>query len=278
MKRRDVLAASSGFSALALTAFSGSASKTLAVPPAPLKGQKVQLDQDLTGYYVTPSNAKGSFPAVIVIMEAFGLNDYIKSICDRLAQAGYAALAPDFYQGAVYPYTEMNGAIAKLKTLKDEVVMAEVGKGIEFLGKRSEVQGGGVGVMGFCMGGRYTFLANAVQAAQVKAAVSFYGGGIAANPDPLGRANLLSQVDKMSAPIMLIYGAEDKSISAEEHQQVAAALSKAKKRYALNVFPKAGHGFFSDRRDSYNPEASAEAWAMTLSFFDRHLKGKKLAK
>ena len=275
MKRRDVIAASSGFSALALTALSGSVSKTLAASPQPTKGQNVQLDKDLTGYYVTPSG-KGQSPAVIVIMEAFGLNDYIKSVCDRLAQAGYAALAPDFYHSAVYSYTDMNGAIAKLKTLKDDVVMAELGKGIEFLGKRSEVQGGGVGVMGFCMGGRYTFLANAVQAAQVKAAVSFYGGGIAANPDPLGRANLLSQVDKMSAPIMLMYGAEDKSISAEEHQQVAAALSKAKKRYALNVFPKAGHGFFRDRRDSYNPDASAEAWAMTLSFFDRHLKGKKI--
>ncbi len=276
MKRRDVLAASSGFSALALTALSGSASKTLAVSLQPLKGQNVQLDKDLTGYYVTPSG-KGRFPAVVVIMEAFGLNDYIKSICDRLAQAGYAALAPDFYHSAVYSYTDRDRAIAKLKTLKDDVVMAELGKGIEFLGKRSEVQSGGVGVMGFCMGGRYTFLANAVQATQVKAAVSFYGGGIAANPDPLGRANLLSQVDKMSAPIMLMYGAEDKSISAEEHQQVAAALSKAKKRYALNVFPKAGHGFFSDRRDSYNPDASAEAWAMTLSFFDRHLKGKKIS-
>ena len=204
-------------------------------------------------------------------MEAFGLNDYIKSVCDRLAQAGYAALAPDFYHNAVYSYTDMNGAIAKLKTLKDDVVMAELGKSIEFLGKRLEVQTGGVGVMGFCMGGRYTFLANAVQAVQVKAAVSFYGGGIAANPDPLGRANLLSQVDKMSAPIMLMYGADDKSISPEEHQQIAAALSKAKKRYTLNVFPKAGHGFFSDRRDSYNPDASAEAWAMTLSFFNTHL-------
>jgi carboxymethylenebutenolidase len=276
MKRRDVLIASSGFSALALTAFSGSASKTLAASPPPLKGQNVQLDKDLAGYYVTPSG-KGKVPAVIVIMEAFGLNDYIKSVCDRLAQAGYAALAPDFYHSAVYSYADMNGAIAKLKSLKDEVVMAELGKGIEFLGKRPEAQTGGVGVMGFCMGGRYTFLANAVQAAQVKAAVSFYGSGIAGNPDPLGRANLLSQVDKMSAPIMLMYGAEDKSISPEEHQQVAAALSKAKKRYALNVFPKAGHGFFSDRRDSYNPDASAEAWAMTLSFFDRYLKGKASA-
>jgi carboxymethylenebutenolidase len=274
MKRRDLLIASSGLSATALAITSSSTAKTVAAPPQPVKGQKVQLALDLTGYYVKP-NTQGPHPGVIVIMEAFGLNDYIKSICDRLAQAGYAALAPDFYHGALYPYTDMGGAVAKLKTLKDEVVMAELGKGIEFLGKQLDTKKGGFGVMGFCMGGRYTFLANAVQASNVKAAVSFYGGGIAANPDPLGRANLLGYADKMSAPIMLMYGAEDKSISAEEHQQVAAALSKAKKRYALNIFPNAGHGFFSDRRDSYNPGTSSEAWAMTLGFFDRYLKGKK---
>jgi carboxymethylenebutenolidase len=274
MKRRDLLVASSALSATALAAFSGSTSKTLAISSQTLKGQKVQLDRDLSGYYVAPST-QGQSPAVIVIMEAFGLNDYIKSVCDRLAQAGYAALAPDFYHGAIFPYTEMNGAISKLKTLQDDVVMAELGKGIDFLGKRPEVRRGGVGVIGFCMGGRYTFLANAAQASNVKAAVSFYGSGIAANPDPLGRANLLNQIDKMMAPIMLMYGAEDKSISAQEHQQIAAALSTAKKRYSLNVFPKAGHGFFSDRRDSYSPDASSEAWAMTLSFLDQHLKGKK---
>jgi carboxymethylenebutenolidase len=274
MKRRNLLVASSGLSAMALTALGGATSKNIAAPARLLKGQKVQLDANLMGYYVKP-NTQGPHPAVIVIMEAFGLNDYIKSICDRLAQAGYAALAPDFYHGAVYPYTDMGGAIAKLKTLKDDVAMAEFSKGVEFLGKQLDTKRGGVGVIGFCMGGRYTFLANAVQASNVKAAVSFYGGGIAANPDPLGRANLLGYVDKMSAPIMLMYGADDQSISAEEHQQVAAALSKAKKRYTLNVFPKAGHGFFSDRRDSYNPAASSEAWAMTLSFFDQHLKGKK---
>jgi carboxymethylenebutenolidase len=108
----------------------------------------------------------------------------------------------------------------------------------------------------------------------VKAAVAFYGSGIAATPDPLGRANLLDQVGKMTAPLMLMYGAEDQSIPPEEHQRIAAALSQAKRQYSLNVFPQAGHGFFSDRRDSYQPAPAAEAWAMTMSFFERHLKAR----
>jgi carboxymethylenebutenolidase len=274
MKRRDILLATSGLSVALVANASQAAPSSTPSGTGVLKGQTVQLAQGLTGYYVTPSS-KGTFPAVIVIMEAFGLNNYIKSICDRLATVGYAALAPDFYHGAVYQYSDMNSAIAKLKTLKDDVVMAEFGKGLEFLSKRPELVNKNVGVMGFCMGGRFTFLANGQYASQLKAAVSFYGSGIAPTADAMGRANLLGWAAKMTAPVMLMYGAEDQSIAPEEHQQIALALSQAKKRYALNIFPKAGHGFFSDRRDSYNPEASSEAWAMTLSFFERYLKVRK---
>jgi carboxymethylenebutenolidase len=279
MKRRDILLASSGLSAAFVANACNAAPGNTAPSPTTsntgaLKGKTVQLDQGLTGYYVTPSS-RGTFPSVIVIMEAFGLNDYIKSVCDRLANEGYAALAPDFYHGAVYQYSDRDNAVAKLKSLKDDVVMAEFGKGLEFLSKRPELANKNIGVVGFCMGGRYTFLANGQYASRLKAAVSFYGSGIAPTTDAMGRANLLGWADKMNAPIMLMYGAEDQSITPEEHQQIALALSKAKKRYTLNVFPKAGHGFFSDRRDSYNPEASAEAWSMTLSFFNRYLKGIK---
>jgi carboxymethylenebutenolidase len=78
----------------------------------------------------------------------------------------------------------------------------------------------------------------------------------------------------MEAPLMFMYGSEDSYIVAEEHQRIALAMSQAKKRYSINVFPGAGHGFMSDRRDSYNPAAAKEAWDMTLAFFDRHLAGR----
>jgi carboxymethylenebutenolidase len=153
--------------------------------------------------------------------------------------------------------------------------MAEFGKGLEFLNKQKMVSRRGVGVTGFCMGGRLTFLANATYPQQVKAAVSFYGGGIAAKDDLAGRQNLLAQAKKMQSPLMLMYGSEDSYIMAEEHERIALALSQAKKRYAINVFPGAGHGFMSDRRDSYNAAAATEAWDMTMAFFDRHLGRKR---
>jgi len=266
MKRRDLLIVSAG---IATTGLIVAGSKTVEAQ-ATLKGEIVRLANDLQGYYVRPQG-NGAFPAVMVIMEAFGLNSNIKNVCDRLAKAGYAALAPDFYHGDIYEYTDLQNAIAKLKSLNDDTVMAEVGKGLEFLTARQEVAADRVGVMGFCMGGRYTFLANAVHADKFKAAAAFYGAGIAPQKDALGRQPLLNRAAAMQAPIMLVYGADDESIAPDEHGRIAQALSTAKKRYILSVFPNAGHGFLSDRRDSYAAAPAREAWQMTMNFFKHNL-------
>jgi carboxymethylenebutenolidase len=274
MKRRDLLIVSSGMATAALLAKASDESAIAAMPTASSHstsvGEQVTLKGDLKGYYVYPTGSE-SYPAVVVLMEAFGLNDYVKSVCDRLAQAGYAALAPDFYYGETFAYTDVEGAVAKLKTLNDDTVMSELGQGLVFLQGRSEVKPNAVGTIGFCMGGRLVYLAAATHADRIQAAVAFYGGGIAADADPLGRKDLRPLTSAIQAPIMLLYGAEDQSIPPQEHEQVALALSENKKRYVVSVFPNAGHGFASDRRDNYNAEAAEEAWGMTFDFFKRHL-------
>jgi carboxymethylenebutenolidase len=282
MKRRDILLGASSIATAAVIANSQLSAAKQADPKIPTVataaslGKNIQIAKDLPGYYATPTGT-GKFPAVIVLMEAFGLNKWCKSICDRLAQSGFAAIAPDFYRGTTYAYTDMTGAVAKLKSLNDNAVMSDVGKSIDFLTGRSEINANGIGVIGFCMGGRYAFLTNASYPTKIKAAISFYGGGIDAAPgNPLGQKSLLDRVAAMQAPIMLMYGSEDQLIASEEHGRVAAALSKAKKRYILNLFPKAGHGFMSDRRENYAPEAAAEAWLMTTGFFSQNLKPKKV--
>jgi carboxymethylenebutenolidase len=283
MKRRDILLGASSLATAAIvtnaqisTAKQPEAKTTTPVgKPVANIGKNIQITKDLPGYYVTPTGA-GKFPAVIVLMEAFGLNTWCKSICDRLAQAGFAAIAPDFYRGATYAYTDVPGAIAKLKSLNDESIMGDVGKSIDFLAGKPEINANGIGVIGFCMGGRYAFLASTAYPTKIKAAVSFYGGGIdAAAGNPLGRKSLLDRVANIQSPIMLMYGSEDQLIAAEEHGRIAAALSKAKKRYILNLFPNAGHGFMSDRRENFSAEAAAEAWMMTTGFLSINLKPKK---
>lgn len=268
MNRRDLLILSAGVATTPLLVQAGTGN---AQTKPTAKGETVTLGKDLQGYYVRPQGS-GTFPAIMVFMEAFGLNPNIRSVCDRFAQAGYVALAPDFYHGDVYEYKDVQAAVAKLKSLNDDTVMAEVGQGLDFLAKRKEVAADRIGVTGFCMGGRYTFLANAVHADKFKAAVSFYGSAIAAKQDMVGRKPLLDRVGAMRSPIMLIYGANDEMIAADEHARITEALSQAKKRYILTVFPNAGHGFLSDRRDSYAAEPAKEAWAMTMNFFQQYLK------
>ena len=282
MKRRDILLGASSIATAAIVANSqlsvakqsdstNSVSKAEAV-----SGKSIQITKDLPGYYVTPAGT-GKFPAVIVLMEAFGLNKWCKSICDRLAQSGFVAIAPDFYRGTTYAYTDIAGAIAKLKSLNDDAVMSDVGKSLDFLAGKAEVNTSGIGVVGFCMGGRYAFLTNASYPTKIKATIAFYGGGIDPTPgNPMGQKSLLDRVPAMQSPIMLMYGSEDKMIAADEHGRISTALSKAKKRYILNLFPNAGHGFMSDRRENYAPEAAAEAWVMTTGFLSQNLKPKKV--
>lgn len=286
MKRRDILLGASSIATAAVIANSQlSTAKqpdSKATAPATktdtIVGKNIQITKDLPGYYVTPAGS-GKFPAVIVLMEAFGLNKWCKSICDRLALSGFAAIAPDFYRGTTYAYTDVPGAIAKLKSLNDDAIMGDVGKSLDFLGTKTEINASGIGVIGFCMGGRYAFLSNAVYPTKIRAAISFYGGGIDATPgNPLGQKSLLDRVTAIQSPIMLMYGSDDQLIAADEHGRVATALSTAKKRYILNLFPNAGHGFMSDRRENYSPEAAAEAWMMTTGFFSQNLKPKKVKK
>jgi carboxymethylenebutenolidase len=272
MKRRIFLLTSSSVAAASFAMTTATTTKAEIDDRAntEVKGSIESIDGDLQGYFVKP-NIEGTFPAVMVLMEAFGLNDNIKGVCDRFARAGFAALAPDFYYGENFAYTDLNGAVAKLKTMNDEKVMAEFGKGLDFFAEREGVDTTKIGTTGFCMGGRFVFLANAIHANKLKAAVSFYGGGIADDADAFGRKSIVNLAPNMTAPIMLIYGSEDNYIKMQEHEKIAAALSNAKKRYVINVFDKAGHGFVSDRRDSYDPKAAEEAWEMTMSFFKRHL-------
>ena len=230
----------------------------------------LQLDQDLRAWYARP-DGPGPHPGVVIFIEAFGVNSHFQDVAERFARAGYCAIVPDLYHGKVYEYSDFENAIGHLKTLKDDLAMQEAGLAIAELHKRPEVRSDAIGAVGFCMGGRFAFLANAVHADKLGASVAFYGGGIAPDQDPAGRQPLLHLVDQMRAPLLLLYGADDNSITPEEHGRIATALSAAKKRYTLTLFPGAPHGFFADPRDSYRAEAAAEGWRLTLDHFHQYL-------
>ncbi len=235
-----------------------------------ISSEWIQLENGPRAWYARPTDA-GPHPAVLVFIEAFGVNAHFQDVAGRLAQAGYCAIVPDLYHGKTYEYSDFANAIGHLKTLNDAVVMQEAGLAIQALQHRVEVRKDAIGALGFCMGGRYAFMANAIHADQLRATVAFYGGGIAPDQDSVGRNPVLHLVDQMRAPLLLLYGAEDQSITPEEHGRIATALSTARKRYTLTVFPGAPHGFFADPRDSFRPEAAKEGWRLTLDHFTRYL-------
>jgi carboxymethylenebutenolidase len=222
-------------------------------------------------FYAVP-DGEGPFPGVLVFQEAFGVNDYIQGEAKRLAAHGYAAVAPDLYDGKTVAYDDQDGAFGMLKGLTDAGMLDHMRAAMRFLDAQPEVRRERKGAVRFCMGGRLAFLIAVSEPDEIAAASSFYGGGIAAEQkrffDPL-----LDRVPELRGALLLIYGADDESITPQEHARLAEALSTHKKRYCISVFPGAPHGFASQNRTAvYRPDAAEEAWAETLALFDRRLR------
>ena len=236
-------------------------------------GSTIQLntsDGKMDAYVAQPKDG-GSYPGVVVIQEAFGVNDHIKKVTERIAAEGYVAIAPDIYHREaerVIPYAEMTKAIAALQRVVDSKAMEDVGAAIAHLKSQGNVKAGSIGVTGFCMGGRLTYLAAAHHANDVKCAVPFYGGGIPmGNPSPLGRTK------EIKCPMYLFFGAKDQLIPKEHVDQIKAELTAHKVPFQMEVYPDAGHGFFCDDRPmSYNEGAAKDAWEKTKAFLAQHLK------
>jgi carboxymethylenebutenolidase len=237
--------------------------------------ENVALGDGLSGYVSRPRGS-GPFPAVIVLMEAFGITGHIKGVCQRLAKTGFVAVAPDIFHGDVFSYTDMDSVMKKLPTLRDDAMLKEIGMTLDWLGTQGEVDRQAVGIIGFCMGGRLAFLAGCHLPDRFKAAVSFYGGAIAeeGETDRFGRTPPIHLASHLKAPIYLGYGADDQGIPPAEHARIADTLSSLKKRFALAVYPGAGHGFLCEERASYAPAAAEPAWKESINFLHAHLEAR----
>jgi len=221
--------------------------------------------------------APGPHPGVVVVMEAFGLNSHIKDVAARIAREGYVTLAPDLYyreKDAVVGYDNLPEAIRLMSGLSDDLVVKDMGAAISHLQRQPFVRGDRIGVTGFCMGGRITFLTACLNSA-VTAAVSFYGGGIGSVMQPSERTPKapLEYADRLRAPVLLFFGEDDPFIPLAEVERIRQRLHELHKTAEVIVYPGAPHGFFCNERDSYRPEAARDAWERLLRFFGQHLKG-----
>jgi len=211
------------------------------------------------GYLALPDSA-GPHPAVVVIHEAFGLNDNIKQISDRFADAGYAALAVDLF-------TDRNRAICMARYMAG-MLMGSVNRyGIDdlksaltFLAKLPEVDVQRMGAIGFCMGGGFA-IAWACTDSRLKAIAPFY----AANPRPL-------EVVKRLCPVVGSY--PEKDFTARAGRSLDQALTRHKIVHDIKIYPNAQHSFFNDAGRASNPEAADDAWRRVLGFFGEQLGSK----
>ncbi len=234
------------------------------------RAELVSLDDERRAYYAVPAGA-GPFAAVLVYQEAFGINDYVRSEVRRLAEHGYAALAPDLFRGETFGYDEWSKVEPKLKALTDDGMLADVRAALAFLDAQPEVARRAYGAVGFCMGGRLAVLSAIALGERIAAAASFYGGGIA--PDqPRFFTPLRERLAEVRAALLLVYGADDAGIAPSEHGRIAETLSAHKVRYTLSVYPGAPHGFASRDRESYRPAQAEAAWGETLALFDATLR------
>ena len=226
-------------------------------------------DGKMEAYEAKPKEG-GSYPGIVVLMEAFGLNDHIKKVTERIAQEGYVAIAPDLYHREaerLVPYSDLQKAVGIMNKLQDSKVMDDVGAAIAHLKSQSNVKAGAIGVTGFCMGGRFTYLAAAHYNKDVKAAVPFYPGGV-----PMGNPSPLSRTGEIKCPIYLFFGGKDPLIPQEHVDKINAELTDKKINFQLKLYPEATHGFFCDERPSYHPDSAKDAWEKFKSFFAQHLK------
>ena len=199
-------------------------------------------------------------PGLLMFQEAYGVNAHIRDVATRFAGEGYVVIAPEVYhRTAPAGYEAAYGDFAALQPHFQAITVA----GLEadaraahgWLAADSETDAERICSVGFCMGGRASYVA--ATALPLAAAVCFYGGGIA--PALLDRA-------AHACPLLLFWGGRDKHILPEHHRALVDALRATGRSYVNVEFGAADHAFFCDARQSFNPTAAAQAWTLTLSF------------
>lgn len=222
--------------------------------------------------YVARPKAPGRFPAVIVASEIFGVHEYIRDVCRRLAKLGYVAIAPAFFVRVAdpAPLADFAQVIAIVNKASDAQVMGDVGAALAWLTSQPFVERSKLAITGFCYGGGVTWLA-CERFSQLKAGVAWYGkmvrpAGAADDPAKLWPAEHAAD---LRAPVLGLYGAKD-GLAAGVPAMRAALAAAGKTDSEIVVYPDAGHGFHADYRSSYNAADAADGWKRMLAFMAAH--------
>jgi carboxymethylenebutenolidase len=224
------------------------------------------------GFLAEPGG--GPQPGVVVIPDVWGLSDHTRDIAQRLAREGFAALALDVYRKTGRPsLADPAAAMAWIRELSDPLVLETVQEAIDALARHEAVAPRKVGLIGFCMGGQYAWLA-ACACRGLSAVAPFYGmlryePGLDTKKKP--RAPL-DAVAELSCPALGLYGREDAIIPNADVDELELRLARQRRPFEIVRYAGAGHAFLNDTRPAmYRPEAAADAWRRLLTFLRTHL-------
>jgi len=216
--------------------------------------------------YVSMPEGTGPFPAVMVFQEAWGVNSHIRDVTDRIAAEGYLAVAPQLFHrtgGADFelPYGDFSLVMPHFQAMTTEGIISDCTATYEWLTQQEDVVKQKIGAIGFCLGGRVSFIANS--ALPLAAGISYYGGS----------THLVAGcAATISGPHLFFWGGKDTHILPEHVDTVIGAMKQHDKEYISVVISYANHAFFCNDRPAYHPQAAAESWGMTKEFLKNKLK------
>jgi len=225
-------------------------------------------DGELPAYQASPSGMLGAVPVVLVVEEIFGIHEYIRDVCRRLAKAGYFALAPDLFarQGDVLKMKDQQEILSQVVSrVPDEQVMADLDEAAEYAARTGKADLARFGLTGFCWGGRIAWL-YAAHSNRLRAAVAWYGRLI----HPVSKLQPRTPVDvapELKCPVLGLYGEADPAIPLEHVESMRQAIRAASKNASLMVYPGAGHGFHADYRATYHKDAATDGWLRLREWF-----------
>jgi len=224
-------------------------------------------DRKIPAFLARPA-AKGRHPVIFVNSEVFGVHEWVKDVCRRLAKAGYVAIAPDLFvrTGDPSKTTDFKEVMRIVAAQPEEQVLSDTAGTLAWLKAQPFTDMKRLGATGFCWGGGATWR-DIETFPEFKAGVAWYGP---LKKGPYPREAPLDHVKELKAPVLGLYGGQDKGIPQPDVEEMRQAIKAAGKTAEIIVYPDAQHGFLADYRPSYNAKDSADGWAKMLAHFRKY--------
>jgi len=234
--------------------------------------ETLKVDGNEMKALVAEPDDKGPHPGVVVIMGRTGIDPALQEQVADLAAHGFIAIAPHMFHREDPNAPDFDTANTRVR---DDNIEKDVNTAIKYLREHTTVGAGPIGIVGFCMGGRISYLM-AVRNRELQAAAVYYGGGIM---QPRGEGpSPYEQSSQITCPMIGLFGLDDTNPSPADVKQIDAELNRLNKMHEFHSYKGAGHAFMGKGRGSYREDAAKDAWPKTLAWFDQHLSARHESK